>query len=114
MAKKSKNRTSAVNGPLSPGKDSQAAVAVGTSSALASTSNTLGSSTGSIASTSGSSNIDAPTLNADNEARSVVNAPTASVEIDEELPEIQVNKWSLHDLKTACDDAVKQVCELYV
>merc|ERR1711939_1126421 len=26
----------------------------------------------------------------------------------EELPDVVVNKWSLHELKTACDDAVQQ------
>jgi len=27
----------------------------------------------------------------------------------EELPDVLVNKWSMHELKTACDDALKQV-----
>lgn len=103
MAKKSKGKSLASS--LDASLPSPSPVA-GTSTALASSTTTrdgLQSSTGSIASTSTSSQLDSSVK----EVRAV---EVTEDEDAEELPEIQVNKWSLHDLKTACDDAVKQVC----
>lgn len=108
MAKKSKSKSTATSLDASPAP-SLPATAAGTSTALASSSTNnaaMESSTGSIASTSTSSRgsqIDSGT-------KQVRAVEVAEDEDAEELPEIQVNKWSLHDLKTACDDAVKQVC----
>lgn len=104
MAKKSKSKSTATSLDASPAS-SPPATAAGTSTALASSSTNnaaMESSTGSIASTSTSSQIDTST-------KQVRAVDVAEDEDAEELPEIQVNKWSLHDLKTACDDAVKQV-----
>lgn len=97
MAKKSKGKTAAGDGPSSV----EQLQATGTSTAIPSTSNAFDSSTASTSSVASNDNIQ------HKDARAV--APSTSEELGEELPEIQVNKWSLHDLKTACDDAVKQV-----
>lgn len=106
MAKKSKGKTAA---STSPDPASSPPAATGTSTALASTSaktDSLESSTGSIAaSTSSSSSTQNGSAAKEVPAVDVVE----DVDDSEELPDIQVNKWSLHDLKTACDDAVKQV-----
>ncbi|KAK9898186.1 hypothetical protein P389DRAFT_30296 [Cystobasidium minutum MCA 4210] len=105
MAKKSKGKTAA---STSPDPASSPPAATGTSTALASTSaktDSLESSTGSIAaSTSSSSSTQNGSAAKEVPAVDVVE----DVDDSEELPDIQVNKWSLHDLKTACDDAVKQ------
>lgn len=102
MAKKSKSKTVPANGLGSPEQQQS----IGTTTALPSTSNPLESST---ASTSGSSSI-TDNASQNKEARAVV--PATSEEDVDQLPDIQVNKWSLHDLKTACDDAVKQVGQI--
>jgi hypothetical protein len=97
MAKKSKGKSAAIDGSSSLEQQQ----ARGTSTAIPSTSNALESSTASTSSV-------APDVSTQHkEVRAVVSS-TSGEEV-EELPEIQVNKWSLHDLKTACDDAVKQV-----
>ena len=108
MAKKSKGKS--VTSPDAVASSSMPAT--GTSTALASsststTNNGLESSTGSIASTSTSKSV-TQNGNTVKEVRSVAVSEETDVN-DEDLPDIQVNKSSLHDLKTACDDAVKQV-----
>jgi signal peptidase complex subunit 2 len=116
MAKKSKSKTVVAS------ENNESPITVVSASSvemhtLAGTSTT--SSTSSVIQATGSSNSSNDTTGIRRSIKTVdssdsVNEETVLLEHEEELPDIVVNKWSLHELKTACDDAVKQVGRLLI